>query len=241
MIMFSPTVKDCQRPPGPKVAEFELTNLNVVDNMAMVRPGPLGRKSKAEACEKCGVCPHATAAEKRVAKGSGDFTDCMTRIVPSAKPDDPEAFCAWYEHEQTGSWPGEKAKSEMFSPVEKDDVPAPFPWDKAGRPFRAAKAGDDPESTIRGGDPGRHTFNDKRTAKKSETFSPTTKIGWTDAARAAAAAARAAHSASETARALVHRLPGADLGSGWQRGLGSERLSGKPRPIASRKRMASIL
>lgn len=59
---------------------------------------------------KCGACPHATSEEKRVAKGSGDFTDCMDRIAPKVKPDDPEAFCAWYEHEQTGRWPGEKKK-----------------------------------------------------------------------------------------------------------------------------------
>lgn len=38
----------------------------------------------------------------------GVFTDCMERIVPKAKPSDPEAFCAWYHHKETGSWPAEK-------------------------------------------------------------------------------------------------------------------------------------
>jgi hypothetical protein len=57
--------------------------------------------------EKCGDC----SACKGLEKGSGDFTDCMTRIVPAAKPDDPEAFCADYEHRQTGHWPGEKRAS----------------------------------------------------------------------------------------------------------------------------------
>jgi hypothetical protein len=50
--------------------------------------------------------------EEKTEKGSGDFTDCMDRIVPKVKPDDPEAFCAWYEHEQTGHWPGEKRASK---------------------------------------------------------------------------------------------------------------------------------
>ena len=57
--------------------------------------------------EKCGEC----SACKGLKKGSGDFTDCMDRIVPAAKPDDPEAFCADYEHRQTGHWPGEKRAS----------------------------------------------------------------------------------------------------------------------------------
>lgn len=66
-------------------------------------------KFKSQAYAKCSVCPNRTNAEK-VEKGSGDFTDCLDRIAPKAKPDDPEAFCAWYEHEQTGRWPGEKEK-----------------------------------------------------------------------------------------------------------------------------------
>jgi len=51
--------------------------------------------------------------KEETTKGSGDFTDCMDRIVPKAKPDDPNAFCAWYEHEQTGGWPGEKSASSL--------------------------------------------------------------------------------------------------------------------------------
>lgn len=47
-------------------------------------------------------------------KGSGDFTHCMENIVPAMErdgkgPSDPEAFCAWYEHDQSGHWPGEKS------------------------------------------------------------------------------------------------------------------------------------
>ena len=52
--------------------------------------------------------------EEKMAKGSGDFTDCMSRIVPAMakegkSPSDPNAFCAWYEHNQSGHWPGEKS------------------------------------------------------------------------------------------------------------------------------------
>jgi len=52
--------------------------------------------------------------EEKMEKGSGDFTDCMDRIIPAMTregrtPDDPEAFCADYEHRQTGHWPGEKS------------------------------------------------------------------------------------------------------------------------------------
>jgi hypothetical protein len=52
--------------------------------------------------------------EEKMEKGSGDFTDCMSRIVPAMakegkSPDDPNAFCAWYEHNQSGHWPGEKS------------------------------------------------------------------------------------------------------------------------------------
>lgn len=37
------------------------------------------------------------------------FEHCMTQVVPGMKdqPDDPEAFCAYLVHEQTGEWPGD--------------------------------------------------------------------------------------------------------------------------------------
>jgi hypothetical protein len=71
---------------------------------------------KAEPFKKAGDDPDAAVSggdpgRIQAKKGSGDFTDCMDRIVPAAKPDDPEAFCADYEHRQTGNWPGEKRAS----------------------------------------------------------------------------------------------------------------------------------
>lgn len=249
-------------------------------------------------------------------KGSGDFTDCMDRIVPAAKPDDPEAFCADYEHRQTGSWPGEKRASihrDTFldGPVEKigwtDEARAASAaarahgyssnvgtlnprvgtmlhpsgnkvtvntdgsWQHESTVRSADQSGDnaaqlkthlaavhgappaytptrpggtreqslldtegkeEPERTATGlppgtkwdPEPGYHDWPLRDKAIHRDTFldGPVEKIGWTDAARAASAAARAAVDA-------VRRSP-ADVGSGWQRGLGSERLSGKPKP-----------
>jgi hypothetical protein len=38
------------------------------------------------------------------------FTWCMENIAPTAKVDDPEAFCANLVHEATGQWPAEYSR-----------------------------------------------------------------------------------------------------------------------------------
>jgi hypothetical protein len=100
---------------------------------------------------KCGACPYATAEEKRVAKGSGDFTDCMDRIVPKVNPDDPEAFCAWYEHEQSGHWPGEKRKSRGAPETARPPGPRVIEVDGDQDSIARVAESDDPVSSHRPG------------------------------------------------------------------------------------------
>jgi len=97
-----------------------LCNTSVVEKSGFAGSDPFLRDHGFETVEKCGEC----SACKGLKKGSGDFTDCMTRIVPAAKPDDPEAFCADYEHRQTGHWPGEKRASESLQKVWSDEARA---------------------------------------------------------------------------------------------------------------------
>jgi hypothetical protein len=40
------------------------------------------------------------------------FAHCMETIVPKAKPDDPEGFCAYLVHQATGKWPAQEAKKD---------------------------------------------------------------------------------------------------------------------------------
>lgn len=82
--------------------------------MARLSPLPQFRTDGVESLARAFDLPdnREMPAADAVTKGSGDFTDCMTRIVPKVNPDDPEAFCADYEHRQTGHWPGEKRKKK---------------------------------------------------------------------------------------------------------------------------------
>jgi hypothetical protein len=132
-----PDPKTMADPPGPKVIEVESTNEAEKVREQKAKQGDAvspvatdadmgedmicmpGRDEETDdmyegaPLYKC-ACGGPQVVEEF--KGSGDFTDCMTRIVPKAKPDDPEAFCAWYEHEQSGSWPGEKRASKSEGP-----------------------------------------------------------------------------------------------------------------------------
>lgn len=40
-----------------------------------------------------------------------DWDHCIGSIAPNAGVTNPEGFCAWLEHEQTGAWPAEKARA----------------------------------------------------------------------------------------------------------------------------------